>query len=178
MTFIDLAPLTINTEYPINLIEVYLFNLDKSTTNVLDLCLGSNIVQKIENQFKNPKITDYKSYYINDKIYTYELLNDNQIVTSKHKMNSKSIRRIRNDTDLHIVSYRIEKYPIYMFPCTDNIDYISSYTIKEYKINNRITINIKIDEDDNHMVYVEYKHSDNVELDRINQTIGRLLHKI
>jgi hypothetical protein len=178
MTFIDLAPLTINTEYPINLVEVFLYKSDKSTTNTIDLSVSSNIVQRIENYFKNPKITEYKSYYINDKIYTYEVPNDNQIVTSKHMINTKSIRRTRNDTDLYIVSYRVEKYPIYMFPCTNNIDYVSAYNIKEFKINNRITINIKTDEDSIHTVFVEYKHSDNVELDRINETIGRLLHRI
>jgi hypothetical protein len=187
MTFVDLVPLIINTEFPVNVIELYLYSQkeqqeqqeqQEQTKNIIDLCVSSSIVQKIERSFKNPKITEYKSYYMNDKIYTYELQNDNQIVTSKHKINMKSLKRHRKDTDVLIISYRIEKYPIYTFPCTNEIDYISTYTIKEYKINNRITINIKIDEEGNNMVYIEYKHSDNVELDRINETIGRLLNRI
>ena len=178
MTFIDLTPLTTNTEYPINIIEVYLYRQTDTCTDIIDLCVSSKIVEKIERIFRNPKVTEYKSYHINDKIYTYELQNDNQIVTSKHKINTKIIKRNRNDTDIFIVSYRVEKYPIYTFPCTNNVDYISTYTIKEFKINNRISVNIKTDEDNNQIVYIEYKHSDNVELDRINDTVGRLLYKM
>lgn len=177
MTFIDLAPLTRHPDYCINSVEIYLYNGSKSLTNVIDLCVNDDIVSRIEKMFKNPKITEYKSYHINDKIYTYELQTDNQVVTSKHKIFTKSIKRTHNDTDLYIISYRIEKYPIYIFPCTNNIDYISSYTIKEYKINNRITVNIRTDEDNKYTVYVEYKHSDNVELERINETIRRLLSR-
>ena len=146
--------------------------IEKVKQDIDSLRLTGDASRKIE------VLTEYKSYYINDTLYTYELPNDNQIVTSTHMINTKSIRRTRNDTDLYIVSYRVEKYPIYMFPCTNNIDYVSAYNIKEFKINNRITINIKTDEDSNHTVFVEYKHSDNVELDRINETIGRLLHRI
>lgn len=177
MTFIDLAPLTHHTDFSINVVEIYLYHGFKSRDNVIDLCVNADMVSKIERMFKTPKITEYKSYYINDKIYTYELQTDNQIVTSKHKIYTKSIKRTRNDTDLYIISYKVEKYPIYIFPCTNNIDYVSSYTVKEYKINNRITVNIKTDEDENTVIYFEYKHSDNVELERINQTIGRLLSR-
>ena len=179
MTFIDLTSLTIN-EVSINVIDIYLYQRHKQNplnNSVIDISLDSSIIHDIESKFKNPKITSFKSYYMNDKIYTYDMQNDNQIVTSKNKVESTRKMRQRKDTDLFMVSSKIEKFPIYMFPCTSDIDYISEYTIKEFKINNRISINIR-SEDGQDSAYIEYKHSDNVEMNKINETIGRLLSRI
>jgi len=178
MPYIDLSEL-LTTE---NHIDVFEINLFKNTINqehakVIDLVMDNDIIKAVENKFRNPKVSSYKSYYMNDKIYTYDLENDNQIVISKHKVNSKIIRRHRCQTDALIMSYKIDKYPPYTFPCTDEIDYISSYTIKEFKINNRITVNIRT-EDGESTVYIEYRHSDNVELDKVNEIIGKLLYKL
>jgi len=174
MTYIEIPELN-----PVNLFEVYVcqskYNTDPK--HAIDLQLDPHIVSAIENKFHNPKSRSFKSYYMNDKIYTYELANDNQIVTAKHMVTQKIIKRSRMATDVVITGYKIEKYPPYLFPCTNEIDYISSYTIKEYKINNRLTVNVK-EEDSVASVYIEYKHSDHVELEKINEIIGKLLNRL
>lgn len=176
MPYIDLTDLISKTDSPINVFEIYLHK-PQTNANMIDLCLEPSIIESIESKFRNPKTTEYKSYHMNDKIYTYELHNDNQIVISKHKVCSKAIRRPRQTTDAIIIGYKIDKYPPYTFPCTDEIDYIASYTIKEFKINNRITVNIRTEEGHS-SAYIEYKHSDHVELDKVNETLGRLLSKM
>lgn len=177
MTYIDLSKFT---EKPINLIEIYLYQ-DKSNVsqcpNVINLNLDHSVINNIEKKLNNPKISHYKSYHMNDKIYVYELHNDNQYVISKNKVDLKNVKRVKKNTNLLIVSYKIEKYHPYMFPCTNNIDYISSYSLKEFRINNRINVNIK-KEGDIESIYVEYKHSENVELVKINEIIGKLLSKL
>lgn len=175
MTLIDLSRFT---EKSINSIEIYFYQNDvNQKSNYINMSLEAHIINNIENKLKNPKISNYKSYYMGDKIYNYELHNDNQYVISKNNIDIKNVKRIKRDTDLMIISYKIEKYHPYMFPCTNDIDYISKYTIKEYKINNRISVNIKT-EGDIKTAYIEYRHSENVELVKINDIISKLLSRL
>jgi len=150
-----------DSQYPFKIINT---NVDESITKV------------VETRFKNCKEETYKSYSMKDKIYTYELTNDNQIVSSKYKTMAKYIPRCKS-TDIFIISSKLEKYPSYIFPCTDEIDNISTYSTKEFKINNRISIIIR-KEDDLKSVYIEYKHSQNVELDKMNEIMNRLIKSL
>ena len=91
------------------------------------------------------------------------------------KYNSKS--------NLFILSSKIDKFPQYIFPCTNDIDYISTYSIKEYKINNRISLFIRYDylndEEKQNLAktfYIEYRHSPNVEIDKINEYINNIIN--
>jgi len=112
-----------------------------------------------------------------DKIYTYELSNDNQYVTSKMKKLSKYIVRknMPLNSDLYIIASKIDKYPQYTFPCTNNIDNISEYSIKEYKISNRISIIIRTDDEKTKTLSIEYRHSLNVEIDKMNEIINKII---
>ena len=160
----------------INIIEVFLCQKNPSSM-IIDTTVDDKFVKYIEGRFKNPKSTSFKSYHICDKVYTYELSNDNQIVHSKYAVKHQHIPRIRKNLDLFVVSSKIEKFPPYLFPCTNEIDYVSEYTIKEFKINNRISLNIRT-EDDVNTIYIEYKHSQNVELDKMNETVNRILKSL
>jgi hypothetical protein len=160
----------------INVVEVFFCQKNPSAM-VIDVRVDERFVRYIESKFKNPKTTAYKSYHIRDKIYTYEIGNDNQIVHSKFNVKHQHIVRIRKNLDLFIVSSKIEKFPPYLFPCTNEIDYVASYTIQEFKINNRISLNIRA-EDGTYTAYIEYKHSQNVELDKMNETINRLIKSL
>jgi hypothetical protein len=167
---VDLAEFTSD----VNIIEIFL--CQKNTTNpmVYDTVVDPVIIKSIESRFKNPKIASFKSYHMHDKVYTYELSNDNQLVHSKYMVKHHYIIRDRKALDMLMVASKLEKYPPYIFPCTNEIDYISSYTLKEFKINNRVAVFIKT-EDNTQSVYIEYKHSQNVELDKINEIINRLI---
>lgn len=163
------------TDTSVNCIEIYFYQENASKKeHIFDLNLNDNVIKNIEGRLKNPKISEFKSYHMNDKIYIYELQNDNQYVISKNMVNMKNVKRIRKDTNLLVLSYQIQKYHPYTFPCTNNIDYVSEYSIKEFKINNRITVNIK-KEGDKQSAYIEYRHSENVEMQKINEIINKLL---
>jgi len=109
-------------------------------------------------------------------MYTYELSNDNQYVTSKTKKKDKYYKTKKNN--IYILSSRIDKYPQYIFPCTNEIDNISEITIKEYKISNRVSLIVKSEINDNVTVLIEYKHSPNVELDKITEIVNKIIKNI
>ena len=113
---------------------------------------------------------------MNDKIYIYELSNDNQYVISK---NMKKNGLIKNDTKcrLYILSSKIDKYPQYTFPCTNELDNVSEIKISEYKISNRISLNVRAENGINSL-YIEYKHSPNVEIDKMNENINKIIKNI
>lgn len=152
----------------VNLIEIYLINGCSNNKSCIDLSTDDNILKKIKNKYKLIRTTKYKEYYLNYMIYQYDLSNDNQIVYSKN-----SIQTISSDK-YYAISYKESKHPIYLFPCINKLDNISEYIIYEFKISNRISIKIR-EEDIKSVVFIEYKHSDNVELDKIQTTINEIM---
>jgi uncharacterized protein YqkB len=173
----------------VNIIEIFFCkditaNAANATnaTNAIDVNINSDIESIIEKKYKKYKEEKYKSYHYNDKVYTYELSNDNQYVISKIMIISKHDNCKSNKSSVLILSYKIDKFPQYIFPCTNDIDNISTYTIKEFKINNRISLMIRYDYlngDDTNILsksfYIEYRHSPNVEIDKINEYINNLV---
>jgi hypothetical protein len=166
----------------VNIIEFFLCK-DIVEDDVIDVTIDNDIENIVERKYKKYKEETYKSYHHKDKIYTYELSNDNQYVSSKIVVKSKYTRCNNCISNLYILSSKIDKYPQYIFPCTNDIDYISTYTIKEYKINNRISLLIRYDyvnyEEKQGLTktfYIEYRHSSNVEIDKINEYINNIIN--
>jgi len=170
----------------VNIIEIFMCKvIDENAADaadVIDVNINSNIEGMIEKKYKKYKEEKYKSYHYKDKVYTYELSNDNQYVSSKIMITSKYNNCKSNKSSVFILSSKIDKFPQYIFPCTNDIDNISTYTIKEFKINNRISLMLRYDYlngDDKCVVsksfYIEYRHSPNVEIDKINEYINNLV---
>lgn len=173
----------------VNIIEIFLCKditaNAANAANAIDVNINSDIESIIENKYKKYKEDKYKSYHYKDKVYTYELSNDNQYVSSKIMIISKYDKYNNcksNKSSIFILSSKIDKFPQYIFPCTNDIDNISIYTIKEFKINNRISLMLRYDYlngDDKSEVsksfYIEYRHSPNVEIDKINEYINNLV---
>lgn len=173
----------------VNIIEIFMCKvIDENAVDavdavdVIDVNINSNIEGIIEKKYKKYKEEKYKSYHYKDKVYTYELSNDNQYVSSKIMITSKYNNCKSNKSSVFILSSKIDKFPQYIFPCTNDIDNISTYTIKEFKINNRISLMLRYDYlngDDKCVVsksfYIEYRHSPNVEIDKINEYINNLV---
>ena len=173
----------------VNIIEIFMCKVidanAANTADVIDVNINSNIEGIIEKKYKKYKEEKYKSYHYKDKVYTYELSNDNQYVSSKIMIISKYDKYNNcksNKSSVFILSSKIDKFPQYIFPCTNDIDNISIYTIKEFKINNRISLMMRYDYsngDDKSEVsksfYIEYRHSPNVEIDKINEYINNLV---
>ena len=159
---------------------------------MIDVNITSDFESIIEKKYKKYKEERYKSYHHKDKVYTYELSSDNQYVSSKITMKSEIIKNINNTTNnttnntnakpnIFILSSKIDKFPQYIFPCTNEIDNISTYLIKEFKINNRISLMLRYDylngkeEVVSKSFYIEYRHSPNVEIDKINEYVNNLV---
>ena len=167
--------LTELVEDDINIVEFY-FIKNILSDNVMDVTMSGDIEYNINKIYKKTKEEKYKIYYMQDKMYTYELSNDNQYVTSKTKKMNKNYKTKKNN--IYILSSRIDKYPQYIFPCTNEIDNISEITIKEYKISNRVSLIVKSEANDNFTVLIEYKHSPNVELDKITEIVNKIIKNI
>lgn len=177
----------------INLIEIYFINRDNiqksydaqetqetqemqdTQDNVIDVSVKNSLETFIDNYYKKSRVEKYKSYTHKERTYTYELSNDNQYVSSKIKKNMDILGNIL------VICSKNNKQPNYTFPCTNEIDSISEYTIKEYKISNRISLIMHSDNDNDNDIktlYIEYRHSNNVDIDKINETINKIIRKI
>ena len=64
-----------------NLIEIYLIN--NYINNCLNLNITDDLIEKVKNKYKFKQKNDYKSYYKEGLIYTYDINNDSQIVNNK-----------------------------------------------------------------------------------------------
>ena len=163
----------------INLIEIYFINRGIPNENVIDVSVKNSLETFIDNYYKKSRVEKYKSYTHKERIYTYELSNDNQFVSSKIKKHMDILDNI------FVICSKNNKQPNYTFPCTNEIDSISEYIIKEYKISNRISLIMRSDVGDSgdggeeiKTLYIEYRHSNNVDIDKINETINKIIRKI
>jgi hypothetical protein len=157
----------------INLIELYLIN--NKSNNTVNVTISDKIDKLVDNIYKKSRTEKYKSYIHKERVYTYELSNDNQYVYTKIK---KQLDIIDN---VLVISSKHDKQPNYTFPCTNDIDNICEYTIKEYKISNRLSVIIRYDYEGGETIktlYVEYKHSQNVDTDKINEQINKIFIKL
>ena len=167
----------------INLIEIYFINRgirgqQGQQENIMDVSVKNSLETFIDNYYKKSRVEKYKSYTHKERIYTYELSNDNQYVSSKIKKHMDIIDNIL------VICSKNNKQPNYTFPCTNEIDSISEYIIKEYKISNRISLILRGDSggdsgsEEINTLYIEYRHSNNVDIDKINETINKIIRKI
>ena len=182
----------------INLIEIYFINRGirgpqgqqgqrEQQENVIDVSVKNSLETFIDNYYKKSRVEMYKSYTHKERIYTYELSNDNQFVSSKIKKHMDILDNI------FVICSKNNKQPNYTFPCTNEIDSVSEYIIKEYKISNRISLILRSDSGDScdsgggdgggggeeiKTLYIEYRHSNNVDIDKINETINKIIRKI
>jgi hypothetical protein len=177
----------------INLIEIYFINRDTRDThgtseNIIDVSVKNSLETFIDNYYKKSRVEKYKSYTHKERTYTYELSNDNQYVSSKIKKHMDILDNI------FVICSKNNKQPNYTFPCTNEIDSVSEYIIKEYKISNRISLIMRSDivsgasgaggaggeacKEVVKTLYIEYRHSSNVDIDKINETINKIIRKI
>ena len=59
------------------------------------------------------------------------------------------------------------------FACTNDINNKINYKTYEFKINNRVSLIIK-----NNNLFIQYKHSKEVDIDKIQEIINSIIRKI
>lgn len=163
----------------VNLIEIFLCSNIKKNDNIVDISISQEFANKISNKFKNARDITYNVFYKGNLSYIYDMTNDSQIVTTKIAYKNKFLYNNRSKifNNYYTISYKENKLPTHYFPCTNDIDYKTTYNIKEYRINNRIIIIVR-EEDGIYTSYLQYRHSNNVDLDKIQETINSLIKTI
>ena len=144
-----------------NIIEIYL--MKKS-----EIFINENILRKIKNSFKKTKQWKNAYYCRNNCNYVYDLSNDSQYVYTRKLENTEII----ND-EFYVFVFNEIKLPTHTFACTNDINYKYIAEITEFKINNRIILTIK-----NNNVYIHYKHNKDVDIDKIQEIINSIAHKL
>ena len=102
----------------------------------------------------------------------------NTILVYRYVVHDSEFKDGHKINDILVIVSKHDKQPNYTFPCTNDIDNICEYTIKEYKISNRLSLIMRYDNENIKTLYIEYKHSQNVDIDKINEQINKIIAKI
>ena len=151
-----------------NIIEIYMCNPLKTKEDLkIDIHINNDILNNIRKKFKLTKQTTLVYYNRNNLCYVYDLSNDSQYLY---------LRKLENKQDynkLYGLAFNEMKMQSHSFACTNEIDNKCEYNVEEFKINNRISLIIR-----NNNVYISYKHSKEVEIDKIQEIINKIITKI
>lgn len=151
-----------------NIIEIYFLNSpDKINSFKRNIYLDDTYLNKIKAKFKLTKETKLVYFNRNNLSYVYDLSNDNQYVFLR------KLENIEEKQHLYGLAFNEMKMQTYSFACTNDIDNKTEYNISEFKINNRISLVIK-----NNNLYITYRHSKEVDIDKIQEIINNIIHKI
>ena len=157
-----------------NIIEFYLMYKNNIDKNKISILLNDDLIKKIGNNFKKTKQNEMAFYCRNNCNYVYDLSNDSQYVYMR-KLENTSIIDIENKNNLnyYMLIFNEIKLPTHTFACTNDINANYIANIIEFKINNRITLIIK-----NNNCFIQYKHSKDVDIDKIQETINNIIIKL
>jgi hypothetical protein len=113
------------------------------------------------------------AYYCrNNYNYVYDLSNDSQYVYTRKLENTLIINETKN-LNYYLLFYNEIKLPTHTFACTNELNSKYIAKITEFRINNRITLIIK-----NNNCYIQYKHSRDVDIDKIQEIINNVISKL
>lgn len=153
-----------------NIIEIYVMNTQHQQMR-MNIYLDDIFLNKIKKKFKLTKETTLVYYNKDNLSYVYDLSNDSQFVYLR-KLENTEIKNI-NNYDLYGIALNEMKMQTYLFGCGNNIDNKEEMKIQEFKINNRISLIIK-----NNNLYINYRHSKDVDLEKTEEIINSIIKKI
>lgn len=152
-----------------NIIEIYLLNPNENNKEIFkrNIYIDSEYLNKIKSKFKLTKEATYIYFNRNNLSYVYDNTNDSQYVFLR------KLENIQEKDKLFGIAFNEMKMQTHSFACTNDIDNKTIYKIYEFKINNRITILIK-----NNNLLIQYKHSKEVDIDKIQEIINGIIRKL
>lgn len=155
----------------INLVEFYIVQAGGSD-NVINVNTNNSILARARERYTNWKKSEYVAFYRNGLIYQYDKSNDAQTLYSK-----TMAKYYNHDNNLCVISHKVSKLPIYLFPCLNDIDERLEFTLYECRISNRVSIVIRQDQYCTSL-YIEYKHSPQAENEKNEDIIRNILNNI
>lgn len=153
-----------------NIIEIYLMNTQKTQMR-MNIYLDDTFLNKIKKKFKLTRETTLVYYNKDNLSYVYDLSNDSQYLYLR-KLENSQIKTI-NEYNLYGIALNEMKMQTYLFGCANNIDNREEMKIQEFRINNRISLIIK-----NNNLYINYRHSKDVDLEKTEEIINSIIRKI
>lgn len=151
-----------------NIIEIYMCN--QSVINdefKINININEDIKNKIRRKFKLTKETTHVYYNRNNLTYVYDLSNDSQYL---YLRKLETMNHINNY--YYGLGFNEMKMQSHSFACTDDIDSRYEFKIEEFKLNNRISLIIR-----NNNIYISYKHSKDVDIEKIDEIIKGIMKK-
>jgi len=155
-----------------NIIEIYLTNENTNNNFKIDLVNSNKILNKIRQKFKLTKEYNIVVFNRDNLSYIYDLSNDNQYVNLR-KLEKIKIFPFISNYNFYGLAFNEMKMQSHSFNCTNIIDSRDEFKIEEFKINNRISLIIK-----NNYIYIHYRHSKDVDIEKIQQIIEGIIRKI
>lgn len=151
-----------------NIVEIYLTNpkMDNNA-NKINIYISDSIIDRIKQKFKLTKESTLVNYNRNNLSYVYDLSNDSQYVFLR------KLEYYKKTNYFYGIAFNEMKLQTYSFACTDDIDTRTEYKLLEFKINNRVSLLIK-----NNNVIITYKHSKDVDIEKINEIVNNITKKI
>ena len=152
-----------------NIIEIYLLNsaVTDETKSKFNISVSDEYLDKIKKRFKLTKETTLVCFNRNNLSYVYDLSNDSQYVYLR-KLDNMIIK-----ANLCALAFNEMKMQTHSFACTNDIDNRVEYKYQEFKINNRVSLVIK-----NKNLYIHYRHSKEVDLDKIQDIISNVIKRL
>ncbi len=148
-----------------NIIEIYMLNKNKK--NEIDIYIDDATINNIKKKFKLTRETTLVYFNRKNLTYVYDLSNDSQYVFLR------KLEYYKKTNNYYGIAFNEMKIQTYSFACTDDIDTRREFKLLEFKINNRISLLIK-----NNNVIITYKHSKDVDIDKINEIVNNITKKI
>jgi hypothetical protein len=153
-----------------NIIEIYLMNKQKSQVK-MNIYLDDLFLNRIKKRFKMTRETTLAYFNKDNLSYVYDLSNDSQYVYLR-KLENSQIKSV-NNYDFYGLALNEMKMQTYLFGCGNDIDNREEVKIQEFKINNRISLIIR-----NNNLYITYKHSKEVDLEKTEEIINSIIRKL
>jgi hypothetical protein len=153
-----------------NIIEIYLMDKQKSQIK-MNIYLDEVFLNRIKKKFKMTRETTLTYFNKDNLSYVYDMSNDSQYVYLR-KLENSQIKSV-NNYDFYGLALNEMKMQTYLFGCANDIDNREEVKIQEFKINNRISLIIR-----NNNMYITYKHSKEVDLEKTEEIINSIIRKL
>ena len=152
-----------------NIIEIYILNSSDKNKEVFkrNIYLDDEYLNKIKSKFKLTKETTYVYFNRNNLSYVYDNTNDSQYVFLR------KLENVQEKDKLFGIAFNEMKMQTHSFACTNDINNKINYKTYEFKINNRVSLIIK-----NNNLFIQYKHSKEVDIDKIQDIMSSVIKKL